>query len=143
VQLPLVVSRVLNLLNLQLLDHLRPLNITPQQYRVALLLSEHEMLNIGEISRESCIEPSIVSRIVSKLESLGYAERRRNASNRRLIEVSITAEGARMIKSLEPKARKIIERSVADISGDEMKSLEETLQKIADTAGKNAKRSYW
>jgi DNA-binding MarR family transcriptional regulator len=121
--LPHALSRLMNALNLELMDVLRPLDLTSQQFRVMQVLFVHELVSISEISRDAVIEQSVVSRVVDQLEKRGFVKRRKRATNARIVEVSLTPVGLAVFTSILPRAHEIVDHAVEVLSGDESETL--------------------
>ena len=85
--LPHVLSRLMNLLNLQLLQHLRSKRLTIGQFRLLQFVDQFDGATISEISADCVIEQSVVSRIVDQLEQRLMVTRKKNRSNARYVQV--------------------------------------------------------
>ncbi len=121
--LPHDLSRVVNALNLRLMKHLRPVELTIPQLRVMQFLQQVESTSIGGICELTLIEQSVVSRIVNQLEERGFAKRVRNAQNARRVDVSLTQVGQLVLQSVTPDALKIVDTSLEALSPQEQQQL--------------------
>jgi DNA-binding MarR family transcriptional regulator len=129
--LPHYLSRLMNALNLQLAEVLRPMELTPQQYRVLQVVwSRNEPCSIGAIWRDAVIEQSVVSRIVDQLERRGFVLRRKRPSNARMVEVSLTAVGRAVYDSLRPEVLGIVDHATSVLKVSEAEALIELLAKV-------------
>lgn len=128
--LPHYLSRLMNLLNLRLLEHLRPLNMTTQQFRVMQVLLARGVASVGEISRDAVIEQSVVSRVVDQLEQRGFAQRQKRAGNARVVEVSLTPVGEAVYNSITPYSMAIVNDATSVLDEREKAYLEELLSRI-------------
>lgn len=128
--LPHYLSRLMNLLNLRLLEHLRPLNMTTQQFRVMQVLLARGVASVGEISRDAVIEQSVVSRVLDQLEQRGFAQRQKRASNARVVEVSLTPVGEAVYNSITPYSMAIVNDAISVLDEPEKGRLEELLSRI-------------
>jgi DNA-binding MarR family transcriptional regulator len=133
--MPHYLSRLMNMLNLQLLEHLRPLDITIQQFRVMQVLMVRSVASVGEIARDTVIEQSVISRIVDQLERRGYAKRRRSAGNARIVEVTLTQEGAAAYRAIRPRAQAIVKDATGVLSKREADILIELLARMFQHVG--------
>ena len=131
--LPHALSRLLNSLNLRLMDVLRPLKMTTQQYRVMQVLLVHQVASIGAISRDAVIEQSVVSRVVDQLEKRGFVTRRRRPSNARIVEVSLTPFGLSVLRSINPHAQEIVAQAVGVLSSRDRQTLFRLLSAVLKT----------
>jgi DNA-binding MarR family transcriptional regulator len=128
--LPHYLSRLMNLLNLRLLEHLRPLNMTTQQFRVMQVLLARGVASVGEISRDAVIEQSVVSRVLDQLEQRGFAQRQKRAGNARVVEVSLTPVGEAVYNSITPYSMAIVNDAISVLDEPEKARLEELLSRI-------------
>jgi DNA-binding MarR family transcriptional regulator len=128
--LPHYLSRLMNLLNLRLLEYLRPLNMTTQQFRVMQVLLARGVASVGEISRDAVIEQSVVSRVLDQLEQRGFAQRQKRAGNARVVEVSLTPVGEAVYNSITPYSMIIVNDAVSVLDDQEKAHLEELLSRI-------------
>lgn len=130
--LPHYISRLMNILNLRLLDSLRPHGITIRQFRILQMLDARGHATIGEIAADTVIQQSVVSRIVDQLERGGYAERRKRVGNSRLVEVHLSRKGSATYMALLPYARRIVEDAVCALSPKDRRILEALLTRMFD-----------
>ena len=128
--LPHYLSRLMNLLNLRLLEHLRPLNMTTQQFRVMQVLLARGVASVGEISRDAVIEQSVVSRVLDQLEERGFAQRQKRAGNARIVEVSLTPVGEAVYDLITPHSQAIVNDAVSVLDEKEKAQLENLLSRI-------------
>ena len=128
--LPHLLSRLLNLLNLELLQHLRPLDLTVQQFRVMQVLIRQDGSTINEIARDTVLEQSVVSRLVGQLERRKLAVRRKNEHNARFVQVFLTERGRATIDALQPAAKAIIANALSDLATTERELLMQLLQRV-------------
>ncbi|MGE4010845.1 MAG: MarR family winged helix-turn-helix transcriptional regulator [Alphaproteobacteria bacterium] len=128
--LPHYISRLMNTLNLRLLESLRPHGITIQQFRVMQALDARGVSSVGEISADTVIEQSVVSRIVDQLERAKYAVRRKRPTNSRVVEVCLTPLGESTYASLFPYAKAIVDDATSALNPQERKILESLLQRL-------------
>ena len=128
--LPHYLSRLMNLLNLRLLQHLRQLEVTIQQFRVMQVVRARQVASVGEISRDAVLEQSVTSRVVDQLEMRGLAKRRKRRSNARFVEVVLTPLGRRTYDSITPYSSAIVEDAVSVLAADEKRQLERLLERI-------------
>jgi MarR family transcriptional regulator, organic hydroperoxide resistance regulator len=75
------------------------LGVTYTQYLVLSTLWEKDGLTIGVIAERLALEPSTITPAVKRLESAGFVQRERSASDERQVEVHLTKKG----KNLHPK----------------------------------------
>ena len=128
--LPHYLSRLMNILNMQLLEVLRPFDVTVQQFRVMQVIDACRTSTVGKIARDAVIEQSLVSRVVDQLEERGLARRARSATNARVVEVSLTAHGHEVYAAITPAREAIVENAASVLSGAEKTKLDELLRRV-------------
>ena len=128
--LPHVLSRLMNLLNLQLLQHLRSKRLTIGQFRLLQFVDQCDGATISEISSDCVIEQSVVSRIVDQLEQRLMVTRKKNRSNARYVQVFMTTKGHAAVMEMDRVARKIADHAESELSKDERAQLIRLLQKV-------------
>jgi DNA-binding MarR family transcriptional regulator len=114
--LPHHLSRLMNLMNMQLLDVLRPLDVTVQQFRVMQVLDARGVTNVGQIARDAVIEQPLVSRVVDQLEERKLARRGKSPTNARIVEVSLTRRGREIYAAITPYREAIVADAVGVLS---------------------------
>lgn len=128
--LPHVLSRLINLLNLQLLQHLRLKRLTIGQFRLLQFVDQCDGATISEISSDCVIEQSVVSRIVDQLEQRLMVTRKKNRSNARYVQVFMTTKGHTAVMEMDRIAKKIAAHAESELSKDERAQLVRLLQKV-------------
>lgn len=127
--------RLINVLNLRLLDVLRPLNVTVPQYSVMRIISmSGRPFSIGEIAHETVIEQSAVSRVVSQLETRNYVRRSRHVERYKVVEVSLTRDGEQFMAQVLPQAMAILATATSVLTPDENKTLHELVLRVFTNA---------
>lgn len=128
--LPHHLSRLMNILNMRLLENLRSHGISIRQFRVMQMLDDRGQATISEIAADTLLEQSVVSRVVGQLERSKLAVRRKRRTNARHVDVSLTALGAKMFAVLRPYAKRIEEDAMSALTQREFDVLEALLLKV-------------
>ncbi len=76
--------------------HLDKLNLTYTQYIVMLYLWEHGKSNVKEIGNTLMLDSSTLTPLLKKLEAKGYITRKRDVSDERIVNVSLTRKGQKL-----------------------------------------------
>jgi DNA-binding MarR family transcriptional regulator len=76
--------------------------ITPAQWGVMALLSATGEQTIGLLAQQLSVDAPAITAIVRRLEQSGLVERVHDREDRRVVKVSLTAEGQDIIHSLDP-----------------------------------------
>lgn len=128
--LPHYISRLMNLLNMRLMDSLRPLGISVQQFRVMQVIDARGVAAIGEIATDAVIDQSVVSRVVDRLEADKLAVRRKRRGNGRIVEVYLTRHGQATYAAMLPAAQAIVDDAVEPLTAEEQAQLREMLRRV-------------
>jgi DNA-binding MarR family transcriptional regulator len=127
---PYLINRVAANWNTELAGELRRFNLTTPQMRALAVLGINSGLTINEISMLSVIEQSTMSRTLDLLEERGLVRRKPRASDLRVREVEITAEGRETFSTFWPVMLAHYQRMFRGIGEDEYAQFITTLQKI-------------
>jgi DNA-binding MarR family transcriptional regulator len=106
----LEVLRTGNALIQDLVDLLRPYDLTQPQYNVLRILrgAGPAGLPTGEVGERMVVsrEPD-VTRLLIRMEQHGLVERERRSDNRRYVTARITPKGLRLLKALDEPVRRM------------------------------------
>jgi DNA-binding MarR family transcriptional regulator len=127
---PYLINRIASTWNVELAGELRRFNLTTPQMRALAVLGINSGLTINEISVLSVTEQSTMSRTLDQLETRGLVRRKPRASDLRVREVEITAEGRETFIAFWPVMLAHYQRMFRDIGEDEFAQFIGTLQKI-------------
>ncbi len=97
--------------------------ISQAEWRVIVHLAMAGKVSIREIYQRVDMDKSKVSRAATRLEAAGVIRKKVNETDKRLVELSLTAKGKRMMDRLAPMAREYEAQLLARLSGDQHKAL--------------------
>jgi len=80
-----------------LADH----DVTGGQYLILSLVSREGGRSSAELARRAYITPQSMNEVIAALEHKGYIRRTENPDNRRILQVSLTREGRRLLTSCD------------------------------------------
>lgn len=111
---------------------LRPLNLTPAQAEILLVLSERAPLTLAEVGRLIVCESHSPSRIVDTLVKRGLVSREPGQVDRRVVYLGLTAQGEELLPALRD-----IDAAVDAAAGDQLSANEKrvmigALRRITD-----------
>jgi DNA-binding MarR family transcriptional regulator len=109
-----------------------------QDWRVVFLLEEHDGIVISELAKESLIDPTALSRILSSLEKRNLVERRKEGGDQRYTRIFLTAEGKRLYRDIIPIPMRQLSSALHGISDREIKTLNRLLRKMKDNVYRSA-----
>ena len=109
----------------------KPFGITPQQYNVLRILrgSLPKTISTSDIKSRMLDRNSDVSRIVDRLNLKGWVEKRPCPKDRRLVDVTISSDGLKLLERMENQVQSL-ENSLGKLSEEEANQLNGLLDKI-------------
>ena len=114
------IRRVFQVMNEQSKQVERESGITGPQLWAMRIISEHGMLRVTDLARLMYLHPATLVGIVDRLEKRGLVARGRTAKDRRVVEVSLTPEGAAMAKDSPEFASNKIIRGLESLPREEV-----------------------
>lgn len=116
----------------QISKALKEFGATEPQFNVLRILkgAKGNPVSVQEIQKKMVQRSSNVTRIVDKLLDRGYVDRQQCPSNRRKMDVTITAEGLDYLKILDKKIIEIYEPRFNKLTEEELKTLENLIIKF-------------
>lgn len=129
--------RIIHKNNENIGDALQHLGFTPVIWRIFALLQENNGISITQLSQESLIERTLLSRILSDLERKGYVRKAPDKRDKRYTAVYLEPRGYHAFEQILPIARRQIERAVAGLSDRDLERLQEILRHITDNLNRS------
>jgi DNA-binding MarR family transcriptional regulator len=120
-QLELVVRAEMDL-------HARAHGLTTLQYTALTVLERHPGMSGAELSRRSFVSPQSGSEMVGHLERKGLIKRTPDPRNRRILRMSLTAAGAKLVKNCEAWMDELETQMLTGLSTRDAKELRRVLQ---------------
>ena len=113
--------------------HLKPFNMSPQQYNIMRILrgAYPGELSMNQIVNRMLEKSPHSTRMIDKLCANGYAERRRSNSDRRKIYVKISDHGLKIMKELDAIHPEFMQFT-HNLTTDEANLLSDLLEKLRD-----------
>lgn len=118
------------LVHRQLAHTLRPVGLTPAQYRVLEVLLEQGSITASELSLHIVLEQSLISRTVQALYEKGLLSRMRSRTDRRNVSLSVTATGAELIGELQQPLQELQERLTRGIPPERLQDATQIIEAI-------------
>jgi len=115
--------------------------LTPRQYAILIAVAQHEGLSQTSLVERTGIDRSTLADIVRRLLKKGLIQRRRTKEDARAYAVRLTDAGARMLKQLEPLARRVDERILEALPGQQRERFVQ--DHIAAVCGGASKRIHY
>ena len=119
-------------LDQQVATLLKPAAVTPAQYNVLRILrsSGEAGLPCGEISRRLVRHDPDVTRLLDRLEALGFVARARDTRDRRVVVARLTDAGRTLLDTLGPAIDELHARQFDALTRAEFRTLGELLQRV-------------
>ena len=127
---PYLLNRVGVLMGELFSRHLLPHGLTLPMYRVMAALWERSDLALGELAALTTVELSTLSRLVGTMSRKGLVSRRRVEGNGRMVEISLTPAGRRLVERLIPVAVMHEQAALQGLSPEETAQLRGALHRV-------------
>jgi DNA-binding MarR family transcriptional regulator len=103
---------------------------TLQQWVVLMHLRDGLASTVADLCRDLHHDSGAMTRLIDQLESRSLIERRRNPEDRRVIELSITKAGNKLLDELIPTACGMLNDTLDGFSREEVKQLQSLLRRM-------------
>jgi MarR family transcriptional regulator, temperature-dependent positive regulator of motility len=111
-------------------------DVTPRQFAVLVTVSQNEGLSQTHLVERTGIDRSTLADIVRRMLKKGLLQRRRTREDARAYAVKLTEEGWRVLKSVDPLARKVDDRILASLPSAQRDRLLQDLNAIVAALSK-------
>ena len=106
--------------------------ITGPQLVCLLSIAETPEITPSALSREVHLSPSTVNGILDRLETKGLVVRRRASKDRRLVSLSLTAEGAVVVANAPSPLQDTLAEGMRALASDELANIASALDRIVE-----------
>ena len=103
--------------------------VTLAQLRMLKTLEEHPEISAAEVARSCYISPQSMQAVVTRAEREGLITRSAAASNRRVLEATLTVKGKSVLERCSVLAARIEEHIWRDVKRSELQQFNATLTK--------------
>ena len=105
--------------------------LSAQQYNALRLLraTAPEPIRTLLLAQRLISRAPDITRLLNRLEQRGLVERERSDSNRRVVEVRITADGLQLLKEMDAQVREMHLRQLGHLDQEELRQLTHLLQR--------------
>jgi len=111
-------------------------DLTPRQFAVLHTVAQNEGLSQTDLVQRTGIDRSTLADIIRRMLRKGLLQRRRTKEDARAYAVKLTDEGWRVLKSAEPMAKRVDDKILAVLPGQQQRErFLEDLNKIVRTLG--------
>jgi DNA-binding MarR family transcriptional regulator len=113
---------------------LTPFRLTPALFLLLFRLKESEGVSSADLARTIGVRPQSIVDLIRPLERAGLIRRRQAPEHRRILRISLTAAGERLLERTIPVARQLEEELFASLTAQEVAHLREGLTKLLTSA---------
>lgn len=108
--------------------------ITPTQYNVLRILrgAGDGGLRCSDIGERLVSSDPDITRLLGRLQKQKLIKRKRNPKDKRVIYATITAEGQRLLKEMDPLVSEDVKRTLKHMSKEKLTTLVSLLEEIRD-----------
>lgn len=104
--------------------------ISSSQLSCLLTLDSTGPISLSTLSNKVSLSPSMITSIVDQLESKKMVERKRHASDRRVILIELTEKGKKTLKSAPVSFQKFLIDSLSALPEEEKLELNKNISKL-------------
>jgi DNA-binding MarR family transcriptional regulator len=97
------------------------------------ILASHSPCTANELAQALDQTPSAVTRLLDKLEALGYVRREPHALDRRALQIVMTDEGRQMWVQLKQRGDAAMDYALRDLTPDEREQLISLMTRVRDS----------
>jgi MarR family transcriptional regulator, organic hydroperoxide resistance regulator len=101
-------------------DQQRREGLSFAQVRALFVLSGEDEMPAGKLAAAAELSPASVTQMLDHLEPAGIVERRRSAEDRRVVVVSLTAQGRKLLEAKRAVLQQRWREALAGFSDDEL-----------------------
>lgn len=107
------------------------------QGRMLKFISMHEGLTHSEISEKLRISPAATTKVIKRLEKVGYLERRSDEHDERISRVFMKDEGKEIIEGIDTSFQRLDEKTFNGFSEKDLDQLRDFLNRILNNLRKH------
>jgi MarR family transcriptional regulator for hemolysin len=133
--LGVLITDVARLLRRSFDRRLQSLGLTQAQWRALVNIARTEGLSQTALAECLEIQPITVGRLIDRMESAGWVERRSHPADRRAVQLYLTPKSQPIIEEIHSRANDMMAECVGGMSTAAQKQLFEQLQRIKQNLG--------
>lgn len=108
----------------------KELNVSVRELRILRMINVQSLINQSELARFVALEKTIVSKLVSSLNSRNLIYRTINSDDARQINLHLTDEGLAIVKNADIRTRLLEKKFLSVLTSEELDSLFGSLKKL-------------
>lgn len=106
-------------------------DLTSSQIKVMASFSEQESFTMTELSRAHGVSVSTMTSMVDRLIQNDLLERRRGEQDRRVVRVSLTRDGKKMVRHVMKVRREELEKFLHELSEEDITRFVESIEAVS------------
>jgi DNA-binding MarR family transcriptional regulator len=130
-----VVARLERALRRELADRIQPHGLTVPQYTTLSVLSSRSGLSNAQLARRSYITPQTMSEVIGALEEKGLVERAPDPGHGRILRITVTSRGRRVMAKCDAAVNEMEEQMLAELSEGDRAGLLQALRSCVHRLG--------
>ncbi len=111
-------------------------DLTPRQYAVLVAVSQNEGVSQTHLVDKTGVDRSTLADIVRRMLKKGLLQRRRTKEDARAYSVKLTDEGWKVLKAADPLAKKVDDKILGVLPGQQRERFLQDLNLIVTALGK-------
>ncbi len=100
------------------------------QLHVVALAAEKSGITMTEVAEYLQVSSPTATSFVDRLVKLGFLTRKHDSKNRKLVRLSVTVDGARMLKKKMAEKKKVITSVLSVLNSEDRKTLHRILHEL-------------
>jgi DNA-binding MarR family transcriptional regulator len=110
-------------------------DLSAAQYRALVVLASRGPRRMVDLAQLLGVEPSSLGRMCERLVRKGFVRRRRSRSDRRIVIVSLSPQGRRVLDDATAARRTVIREALAVLSAEQQSAATAALRALSRAAG--------
>ena len=111
-------------------------DLTPRQYAVLVAVSQNQGVSQTHLVDKTGVDRSTLADIVRRMLKKGLLQRRRTKEDARAYSVKLTEEGWKVLKAADPLAKKVDDKILSVLPGQQRERFLQDLNLIVKALGK-------
>jgi DNA-binding MarR family transcriptional regulator len=116
-------------------------DLSPSQYAVLATVSNRERVRLADLAAIEGLNPTLLSRLVGRLEEIGLVAREQDTADRRVTHVVLTPQGRELHASIRSERNDVLSLALEGLRKDELDALANAMPVLESLARTVRERS--
>lgn len=125
-----LVTDIARLLRRNMDRRLQTLNLTQAQWRAIVHLSRNEGMTQASLAESLEIQPITLTRLIDRMETAGWVERRTHPLDRRAVQLYLTPQSQPILEEMHARAADTLNEAMHGVAPRAQRQLVTTLEQI-------------